>query len=525
MSQRVVVDPVTRIEGHLRVEVEVDGGKVVDAWTKGTMFRGFEQIMQGRDPRDATYVTERICGVCMGSHGWTAAMAVEKAHGAQVPTAGRLIRNLMLGALWLHDHPLHFYHLAALDYLDIMAIARYTGNDPGLKAVKAKVMALVEAGDTYPLTPRYQPDEFSVSDPEAVTTAVAHYLKALEIQAKAKKASAILGGKQPHQSGIVVGGVTGYPNPEQIKQFRTLMAEVTDFVKNTYVPDVMAFGTGPLLPLAVAGVGNGPGNFLAYGAFPMDDGGKENLFRGGAILDGDLTRIHPLAPEKITEAVTYSWYAGGAGLTPASGKTEVDLNKKDAYSFIKAPRYDGRPMEVGPLARMLVMQHQPLLDLVAQGVQPGAVARHAARALETLMVADAIPVWLAQLEEEMAKGKSFQTGGNARIHDTQHWDPPQAGEGVALNEAPRGALGHWVRISGRKVANYQIVVPTTWNASPRDEKGVRGPMEQALIGTPVPDIKNPVNVVRVIRSFDPCLACAVHVIEPVSGHRLELVAV
>lgn len=525
MSQRVVVDPVTRIEGHLRVEVEVDGGKVVDAWARGTMFRGFEQIMQGRDPRDATYVTERICGVCMGSHGWTAAMAVEKAHGAQVPTAGRLIRNLMLGALWLHDHPLHFYHLAALDYLDVMAVAKYSGSDPGLNAVKAKVLALVEAGDTYPLTPRYEPDEFTVSDPEVVTTAVAHYLKALEIQAKAKKASAILGGKQPHQSGIVVGGVTGYPNPEQIKQFRNLVNEVVDFVKNTYVPDVVAFGTGPLLPLATAGVGNGPGNFLAYGAFPLDDQGKETLFKSGAVLDGNLTRVQPLDPGKITEAVTHSWFKGGAGVHPTAGATEVDLDKQDAYSFIKAPRYDGRPMEVGPLARMLVMQHRPLLDLVSQGVQPGAVARHAARALETLMVADAMPGWLEELEAELAKGKSFKSGGSAGIHDTTHWDPPESGDGMGLNEAPRGALGHWVRIGGRKIQHYQIVVPTTWNASPRDERGVRGPIEHALIGTPVPDIANPVNIVRVIRSFDPCLACAVHVIEPASGRRLEAVAV
>lgn len=520
MSARIVVDPVTRIEGHLRVEVEVDNGRVVDAWCHGTMFRGFEQIMRGKDPRDATYVTERICGVCMGSHGWTAALAMENAFGAQVPTAGRLIRNLLVGALWLHDHPLHFYHLSALDYLDITAVGQYRGNDPGLLQVKAKVMALVEAGDPYPLLPRYQPDEFAVRDPEVVTTAVAHYLKALEIQAKAKKMSAILGGKQPHQSSIVVGGVTSYPNPEQLRQFAELLEETVNFVKNVYVPDVLAFGTGPLLPLAQAGIGAGPGNYLAYGAFPLDDAGNQKLFKAGVILDGDLSRVHTLDPQQITEAVTHSWYKEGAGGHPTKATTEVDLDKADAYSFVKAPRYAGRPAEVGPLARMLVMQHAPLLDLVAKyNIRPGAVARHAARALETLLIAEAMPVWLEELTKVLGSSKAFADGGSARIHDEAHWEPPETAEGAGLNEAPRGALGHWVRIVNRKVENYQIVVPTTWNASPRDERGNRGPIEHALIGTPVPDPDNPVNVVRVIRSFDPCLACAVHVVEPASGRE------
>ncbi|SMB93106.1 hydrogenase large subunit [Thermanaeromonas toyohensis ToBE] len=520
MSQRVVVDPVTRIEGHLRVEVEVDGGRVVDAWCMGTMFRGFEEIIRGKDPRDATYVAERICGVCMGSHGWTAALAVEKAFGAQVPTAGRLIRNLLVGSLWLHDHPLHFYHLSALDYLDITAIGKYQGNDPGLQHVKAKVMALVEAGDAYPLLPRYEPDEYSVKDPEIVTTAVAHYLKALEIQAKAKKMSAILGGKQPHQSSIIVGGVTSYPNLEQLRQFEELLQEVIDFVKNVYVPDVLAFATGPLLPLAQASLGAGPGNYLAYGAFPLDDAGNKKLFEGGVILDNNLNQVHPLDHEQITEAVTHSWYKEGTGGYPGKAVTEVDLDKSGAYSFIKAPRYAGRPMEVGPLARMLVKQHAPLLQVMAKyNIRPGAVARHVARALETLLIADAMPVWLEELIKVLDSGKAFHDNGSARIHDAEHWEPPERGEGMGLNEAPRGALGHWVRVANRKVEHYQIIVPTTWNASPRDEQGQRGPIEHALVGTPVPDPENPINIVRVIRSFDPCLACAVHVVEPSSGRE------
>lgn len=510
MSRRIVIDPVTRIEGHLRVEMEVENGKVVDAWCKGTMFRGFEQIVQDKDPRDAVYVTERICGVCMGSHGWASALSVEQAFGAKVPTAGRLIRNLLVGALWLHDHPLHFYHLSALDYLDVTAVLNYGGSDPGLQQVKAKIKALVDAGDPYPLMPRYKPDEFTVNDPELVTTAVAHYLQALKIQAKAKKMSAIFGGKQPHQSSIVVGGVTGSANPEQLSQFKDLLTEVVNFVKNVYVPDVLAFGTGPLLPLAKAGVGAGPGNYLAYGAFPQDDEGKNSLYKAGVIMDNKLDGVQALNPKKITESVTSSWYREGTGGHPEEEQTEVDLDKAGAYSFVKAPRYDGRPMEVGPLARMLVMRHGPLLDLVTRlGILPGAVARHAARAMETLLIADAMPVWL----EELSKLR------NPRIHDTEHWEPPLKGEGVGLNEAPRGALGHWVKVENRKVKHYQIVVPTTWNASPRDEKGARGPIEQALIGTPIPDPDNPVNAVRVIRSFDPCLACAVHVVEPATGRE------
>ena len=516
MSPRLVVDPVTRIEGHLRIEVEVADGKVVDAWSKGTMFRGFEIIMEGKDPRDATYVTERICGVCAGSHGWTASLAVDQAHGAKVPPAGRILRNLILGAMWLHDHPLHFYHLAALDYLDVMAIARYQGNDPALNLVKSKVLSLIDAGDPYPLIPRYNPDEFSVADPEIVTTAVAHYIKALEMQAKAKKMSAIFGGKQPHQSSIVVGGVTMLPNPEQIAQFRDMLDEQIDFIKNVYVPDVLAFGTGPLLPLARAGVGAGPGNFLAYGAFALNDDGSRTLYKRGVITGGNISEVKPVDLAKITEAVKYSYYDDATGTrNPAEGATRVQLDKKEAYSFLKAPRYDGLPMEVGPLARMLVQQHQPLLELVTRyEIKPGAVARHVARALETVLLAEAMPGWVDELVSLFASGKG-------QIHDTAHWEPPDKGEGIGLSEAPRGALAHWVKIEGKKVKHYQIVVPTTWNASPRDDQGTRGPIEEALVGTPVPDPENPVNIVRVIRSFDPCLACAVHIIHPDSNRILE----
>lgn len=514
MAQRIVIDPVTRIEGHLRVEIEVADGKVKEAWAVGTMARGMEVLLIGKDPRDATYVTERVCGVCAGSHGWVSSVAVENAHGAALPETARVLRNLMLGAMWLHDHPLHFYHLSALDYLDITAVAAYKGSDRGLLGVKDKVSALIKMGDTAPLTPRYKPDEFCVKDPEMVTTAVAHYLQALEMQARARKMSAILGGKQPHQSTIVAGGVTMLPNAQLVEQFRSMLNEQADFIRNVYVADVLAFGAGPLLPLAKAGVGGGFGNFLSFGGFPLKDNGW--LFKPGVVFDKNLSRVESFDQKEITEQVKNSWYEDSAdGLHPSKGTTVFSLDKQGAYSFVKTPHYKDRPMEVGPLARMMVQQPKELMDIIGKyGIQTGAVARHAARAVETLLLLDAMYNWLDELVGLIGKGET-------RIHDTEHWDPPAAGEGMGLLEAPRGGLGHWISIKDHKIANYQMVVPTTWNFCPKNDKGVRGPLEEALIGVPVPDPENPINVVRVIRSFDPCLACAIHIIKPDSNKILE----
>lgn len=508
---KIVVDPLTRIEGHLRIEVEVENGKVSDAHVIGTMYRGIEPMLRGRDPRDATYVTERVCGVCAGSHGWASSLALDQAFGAKVPSGGRLIRNLIIGAMWLHDHPLHFYHLSALDYIDIMAVAQYQGKDPGLLVVKDKIVKLVTAGDTAPLTPRYKPDEFSVNDPELVTMAVAHYIKALEMQAKAKKMSALFAGKQPHQSSIVVGGVTMLPTLETVERFRSMLLEQLEFVEKTYLPDVITFGTGPLLPLAQAGVGGGSLNYLSFGGFARDDEGKDLFLKAGIIMNGDLNNILPVDEAKIMEDVQYSWYKASAnGKTPYLSETIPDLDKKDAYTFVKAPRYDGQPMEVGPLARMLVMKPKGLMDLITQyNIKPGAVARHAARAYETLLLAEEMLNWVDALEKEM--------GSNFRIHDTDHWEAPATGQGAGMTEAPRGSLGHFVKIGDHKIENYQMIVPTTWNFSPRDDKSVLGPLEQALIGVPVPDLDNPLNIVRVVRSYDPCLACAIHLINPVTN--------
>jgi len=505
---KVIIDPVTRIEGHLKVEVEVTNGVITDAKSIGTMFRGFEPLLRGRDPRDATYVTERTCGVCAGSHGLASSLCLDQAFGAKVPAGGRLIRNLMIGAMWLHDHPLHFYHLSALDYLDITAVAKYQGSDPALLRVKDKISKLIEAGDTAPLTPRYEPDEYCVNDPELVTTAVAHYLQALNMQAKAKKMSALFAGKQPHQSSIVVGGVTMLPNIEVVEQFRSMLLEQIDFIENVYLQDVLTFGTGPLLPLAQAGVGASYGNYMSYGGFPLDDEGKEFLFPPGVVMDGNLSNVMPIDQSKITEGVTHSWYKDHPnGDHPYDEDTVPDINKQDAYSFIKAPRYDGKPVEVGPLARMLVMQHPDFMNIVSKyNIKPGAVARHAARAFETTLLARAMLTWCDQLEAEMGKG--------LRIHDTEHWEAPATGQGAGMTEVPRGSLGHWIKIKNHVTENYQMVVPTTWNFSPKDAQGNYGPLEKSLIGVPVPDENNPINIVRVIRSYDPCLACAIHLIDP-----------
>lgn len=508
MGERIVVDPVTRIEGHLKIEVEVENGKVVDAWSSGTMARGFEILLQGKDPRDASFVTSRFCGVCFSVHTMASAKALDAAFGAKVPSGGRLIRNLVMAAEYLYDHIVHFYHLSALDYIDILAVADYKGEDPELLAIKDKLVKLVQADDAYPLVPRYEPDEYTISDPEVVLTLVSHYLKALKVQAVARNMGAIFGGRHPHYQSIVVGGVTQYPDAQKIAKFRALLDEVNEFIKTVYVPDVLAVGTGPLLPLAQAGIGGGHLNYLSYGAFELDDEGNDMFFKPGVIFDGDLDNVQEFQHEKITESVKYAWYRDSEPKHPFEGETDFNLDKDDAYSFVKAPRYDGKPMEVGPLARMLIMKEPTLMKLIEEnGVKPGAVARHAARALETSMLVDQMYVWLDELAEEMGKP-------DFKIHDSEHWDVPDESEGAGFYEAPRGALGHWIKIKNRKIENYQAVVPSTWNASPRDDNGVRGQYEESLIGVPVPDTDNPINVVRVIRSFDPCLACAIHLIEP-----------
>ena len=523
---RIVVDPLTRIEGHLRIEVEVENGVVTDAWSAGTMARGWEILLQGRDPWDAPYVTSRACGVCEGVHAIASSQANEHAFGIELTEAGRLLRNLFCSGYYVHDHYIHFYVLSALDYLDILAIAEYSGSDPGLLAIKDKIVGLVVAGDTSPLTPRYEPDEFSVNDPETVTTLVSHYLRAIELKAKSQKMLNYITGIQPHPNTITVGGCTANPSREQLLNLRELWQEQADFVNNVYVPDVIAVGTGPLFPLAAAGLGATNGNYLCYPMLPQDAsqspddysfGGSNHMFKGGVIrgtdtqgpiTDVNTLNIHPVDYSMITESVTHSWYNYPQGITalhPASGVTEFNTTKENAYSFLKAPRYASQPMEVGPLARGLVNKYPALVDFFNAGGREGVVARHLCRAIQTKMIIDDGITWLDRLIELRTAGPLM--GMNEKA-------VPKSAQGFGVWDAPRGALGHWVEVDNHRIKNYQMVVPSTWNAGPRDEVEQRGPYEQSLIGVPVPDTDNPINIVRVIRSFDPCLACAVHLIDP-----------
>ncbi len=459
-TQKIVIDPVTRLEGHLKMTVEVDeGGKVVDAWSSGTMWRGIEVILKGRDPRDAQHITQRICGVCPMAHGTASNLCLDDAFKVVVPDNGRIIRNLLLGANHLQSHILHFYHLAALDF--------------------------VVGPDTPPFTPRFKGD---YRLPKKTNDAcVAHYLQALDVRKKCHEMLAVFGGKMPPQITMLPGGVTVTPSVDKIASFLWRLREIEAFVNDVYIPDVLAVAE---VYSDYAKIGAGHKNLLAYGAFPLDAQGKEKLFKAGRYAD---KRIQGFDAKNISEEVKFSWYKNSnTNKHPYEGMTEPDPEKKDAYTWLKAPRYDGKPYEVGPLARMWVNGDY------RQGIS--VIDRHAARALEAKKLAAVMQEWLLQLKPGEPAWAECSV--------------PESGEGMGLTEGARGALGHWIKISGKKIENYQAVVPTTWNAGPRDDKGVRGPIEEAMIGTPIQDMDNPLEILRIIHSFDPCIACAVHLIKP-----------
>lgn len=463
---KVSIDPLTRVEGHLKVEVEVKDGVVVDARCSGGMFRGFENILKGRDPRDAGQLTQRICGVCPTAHATASVKAQDEAFGVKPTTNGRIARNLILGANYLQSHILHFYHLAALDYV----------NGP----------------DVAPFVPRYEHNDIRV-DAAVNKVGVDQYLEALDIRRICHEMVAILGGRMPHVQGIVVGGTTEIPTKEKLEAFLERFKVVRKFVEEKYLPLVYLLA-GPYGDLLETGTGHK--NLLCYGAFPMDDAGGEMLFKSGSYTDG---KEMPLDTDEIKEYVKYSFFEDSTtGLHPSEGKTVPKVGKKDAYSFSKSSRYRGKPHEVGPLARMWVTN--PELSSVAQkagfkrmrdfGDKAFSIlGRHVARAEETLIVARAVEGWL----NEAKAGKEVLTPAPV----------PETGEGLGLTEAPRGALLHYLNVKDSVIANYQIMAATLWNVAPKDDMGVRGPMEEALIGIPVPDPKNPVNVGRLIRAYDP----------------------
>ena len=465
MPTTIKIDPVTRIEGHLAIEVTIDnvGGKqqIVDAKSNGTTFRGFEAILQGRNPLDAPHFTQRICGVCPISHGMASSMNLEAAFGVTPPANGRIIRNLVLGANFVQSHILHFYHLAALDYIDTTGIL-----------------------DISPWGPRYAaPDMVKGATAE---TLVGHYVKALEMRRKAHQMGAILGGKLPTSPVFVPGGATSIPTAAQITSFRTLLTELRAFINGTYLPDVLAVaGAFP----GYYNIGKGCGNLLAYGVFDLNAAGTTKLLKRGRYTNGQSLAV---STTDIAEYVKYSKYSSASGLNPSAGATTPNATKAGAYSWVKAPRYLNLVHEVGALARMYVNGDY------TRGIS--ALDRIAARAYETKKVADAMDGWLNQIS---VGASSYQYAAT-----------PASATGIGLTEAPRGALGHWITISGGTIGRYQVITPTNWNASPRDDSGQLGPIEQALVGTPVANINQPIEVLRVVHSFDPCLSCAVHMVRP-----------
>lgn len=524
---RIVIDPITRIEGHLRVEVEVEGGKVRDAWTSGTLFRGYEIIARDRDPRDVWQLTQRICGVCPTSHAHTSSIGFDDAFKVKPPDNGRIIRNIIEGAQFVHSHILWFYHLTALDYVNVVsALKASTKGAPYLKATQDRLKKFVESGQLGIFANAYWEHPAYSLPPEINLLAVAHYLEAIDMQAKASHVSAMFGGRMPMTMTSPPGGVMHYPSAETIAHYLPRVQELKDFIDNKFIPDVLA--VAPYY-LEYAKLGRGPANYLAWGVF--EDASfdpKKRLLPAGVIF-ADSPAVEDAIPLEVTEHVRHSWYKDSEPLNPSVGVTEpefTELDTQNKYSWAKSPRYQGKPMETGALARMLVayLSGQPtarklidsaLSELGQAGnveILKSVVGRIAARALECKMVADAMYDWGLELVENMKKG------------DLNFYTPheiPDRGSGIGLWEAPRGALGHWNQIEGRKVKNYQVITPTAWNVSPRDDNGVPGPIEQALVGTPVIDPKRPLEILRVVHSFDPCLACTVHVIDPWTNERYK----
>jgi Ni,Fe-hydrogenase I large subunit len=554
---RVIVDPVTRIEGHLRIEAEVDGGAVRDAWSSSTMFRGIELILKGRDPRDAWAFTQRICGVCTTVHAIASIRAVENAIGAAPPPNVRLLRNLIIAAQCVQDHVVHFYHLHALDWVDIVsalsadpaktsALAQSISDWPlssptYFTGVRNRIKAFVERGQLGPFANAYWGHPAYRLPAEANLMAVAHYLEALDWQREFIKMHAVLGGKNPHLQSFLVGGMSTPIDPNSqsainagtIAELKQLVARARDFVVRVYIPDLLAVAAAYK---DWAGHGKGVGNYLAYGEYPDDDTSAPALFlKGGVIRGRDLSKVAPFDPGKVTEYVAHSWYdyqqGDAVALHPSKGETlpnytgpappyeRLDTDKK--YSWLKSPRYDDEPMEVGPLARMLVSyasghpRVKTLVDGVLKALNVGPEAlfstlgRVGARGIETQLLAEKMDEWVDALTANMG-------AGDLRIHDNSKWDPsswPADAMGAGFHEAPRGALAHWVHIENGLISNYQCVVPSTWNAGPRDAKGQRGPYEEALLGTPVADPERPIEILRTVQSFDPCMACGVHVVD------------
>ncbi len=500
----IVIDPITRIEGHLKVETVIEEGVVKDARSTGALFRGLEVILRGRDPRDAQVITQRICGVCPQPHAIACARNLDAAFGisGKITENARIVRNLIQGAHILQDHVLHFYHLAALDYVDIAGVASYAGGDAALKSVRE----FIERGQLGPFMPRYEGDYRLPA--EVSQQACAHYIDALEVRRIGSEMVGILSGKVPHSVGVVPGGVTCTPTIDMVTAFFWRLKRLQQFVNDVYIPDVLAVAAA--YPDYFE-IGSGCKKYLSYGAYDLE--GQIDVMQRRMLFSPGLTAsdliFAPLDVMKIAENVKHSWYEDTpAPLHPSHGETTPRYGKPEAYSWVKAPRYDGGVYEVGPLARIAVNYasgDQTVKTMVDSALRQlnlppqalfSVMGRHLARAVSARVLGDALEKWLFELKP----------GEPAYVE----YEVSEEASGFGLTEAARGALGHWVTIKGGKISNYQCVVPTTWNASPRDDAGNPGPIEQAIIGTRIKDKDNPFEIVRIVRSFDPCLACAIH---------------
>ncbi len=578
---RIAIDPITRIGGHLRIEAEVADGVVRDAWSSGTMFRGLELILKGRDPRDAWLFAQRVCGSCTSAHALASVRAVEHALGVTVPPNARLVRNLLAGTSYLLDHVVHFYHLHAFDWVDAMSALKadpvatvalsHGASDwpqatvPYFTGVQDKLKKLVDSGQLGLLANGYWGHPAYRMSPEASLIVVAHYLEALDWQRRFSRIQTILGGKNPHPQTYLVGGMALAPqwggpetasgeHPQQVDKkapaplsersladVAALIAEARTFIDQVYVPDVLAVAAS--YP-DWAGIGTGIGSYLSYGEFPADETPAPRLlFPAGRVMGRVMARAEPVDQAKIAESVAHSYYTyeGSDELRhPATGQTSprydgpkppfTTLEGSPKYSWLKAPRYDGQPMEAGPLARVLVgyvegrAEIRPVVEhtVAALGGGPellfGTLGRIVARAIEAQVIGASLEGWLNDLRGSMA-------GGDLAFVDLGRWDPgswPDRADGWSLGETPRGALGHWLTIDRNVVASYQIVDASTWNGSPRDGRGLRGAWEEALVGTPVVDAGQPLEILRVVHSFDPCTACAVHAHRPGAGGRVDV---
>ena len=556
MATRITVDPVTRIEGHLRIDVEVnDAGKVSKAWSSGQMWRGIEKILVGRDPREAWLFTQRFCGVCTTVHAITSVRAVENALGMEVPVNAQLVRNIIQTAHAVQDHIVHFYHLSAVDWVDVVSalsadpakaaqIAQSLSDWPmnsvqEMKAVQDRLKTFVGSGQLGPFASGYWGHPAMKLPPEVNLLAVAHYLQALEVQNYANKIVAALGGKSPHIQNLAVGGVSNsinmnsqsVLNMERLMLIEGWIEKLDQFVKSVYLSDVPAIGA---FYLDWAGYGKGVTNYLSVPDCPQDSKGTVFDLPGGYIENGDLTTFKPIKThgdaffrDGVAESSKHAWYHGDAALHPWKGETEpnyTDFQENERYSWIKAPTFYGKRAQVGPLANVLVMVaagHEPAkkyLDTAMNTLKTvsqkpdiplealhSTIGRYAARSIRCAVMVDTLKQQWQKLVDNIGKG------------DTDTFNPPvfPKGEiqGFGFHEAPRGALSHWVVIEDGKIKNYQAVVPSTWNAGPRDQNDVPGPYEASLIDNPVADPQKPLEVLRTVHSFDPCIACAIHMVD------------